>query len=90
MIIRNEDVRELVVEIPEGHEHIRVAIAFQDGTEWILQEATVANLVRAYLTVKTHPLIARVRLEGQRLTQAKKGYAEWQLLEGALEKEEGN
>ncbi len=89
MIIRNEDVRELVVEIPEGHKHLRATMIFQDGTEWVLQEATIANLVRAYITVRTHPAIAKVRLEGQRLDQAKEGYAGWQLLEGAPKKEEG-
>ncbi len=45
MVIRNEDVKELLVEIPEGHRHIRATIFLQDGTELTLQEATVANLV---------------------------------------------
>ncbi|HXX58524.1 MAG TPA: hypothetical protein VEI96_11025 [Thermodesulfovibrionales bacterium] len=81
MVIRNEDVRELVAEIPEGHNHMRVTIVLQDGTEFILQEATTANLVRAYVTVKTHPLKNRVRLRNSRLPERKEGYAEWQLLE---------
>jgi hypothetical protein len=89
MIIRNEDIKELVAEIPEGHQHIRTTIVFQDGTEWVLQEATIANLVRAYITVRTHPTIVRVRLEGQRLTETKEGCAEWQLLEVAEEKDGG-
>jgi hypothetical protein len=61
----------------------------QDGTEWVLQEATIANLVRAYITVKTHPTIARVKLKGQRLTGTKEGYAKWQLLEMAEGKDGG-
>lgn len=81
MNIRNEDVRELLVEIPEGHKHIRTKIILQDGMELVFQEATVANLVRAYITVKTHPQTVSVRLNGRRLTGIKAGYAEWQLLE---------
>ena len=90
MIIRNEDIKELISEIPEGHQHIRTTIIFQDGTEWVLQEATIANLARAYVTVKTHPTIARVRLEGRRLAEAEEGCADWQLLEVAGEKGGGN
>jgi hypothetical protein len=80
-IIRNEDVQKVVVEIPENHKHIRTTIVLHDGTEFTFQEATVANLVRAYTTVKTHPLATRVVLVGRRLATPKEGYAEWQLLE---------
>jgi hypothetical protein len=45
--------------------------------------------LRAYITVRTHPTIVRVRLEGQRLTETKEGYAEWQLLEVPEEKDGG-
>ncbi len=81
MNIRNEDVRELIAEIPEGHKHLRTAIILNDDTEIVFQEATIANLVRAYITVKTHPKISKVKLKGERLTERKNGYAEWQLLE---------
>lgn len=81
MILRNEDIKELITEIPEGHKHLRTTIVLQDGTELIFQEATIANLVRAYTTVKTHPTIKRVILRGKRLNVRKDGYAEWQLLE---------
>jgi hypothetical protein len=90
MIIRNEEIIELIAEIPNGHQHIRTTIVFRDGSEWVLQEATLANLVRAYVSVKTHPTLTRVRLEGQRLTGAKEGYAEWQLLEVTGEKDGEN
>jgi hypothetical protein len=53
----------------------------QDGREFTFQEATIANLVRAYITVKTHPELTRVRLSGRKLVMKKAGYAEWQLLE---------
>jgi hypothetical protein len=81
MIVRNEDVKELILEVPEGHEHLRVSFVLHDGSEMVFQEATVANLVRAYVALKTHPRKKRVRLKGKRLDQRKEGYAEWQLLE---------
>jgi hypothetical protein len=80
MLKRNEDVKAVVTEVPEGHKHIRTTITFTDGTDITLQEATVANLVRAYIDVKTHPATARVELRGKRLERRKEGYAEWQLL----------
>lgn len=81
MILHNEDIRELITEVPEGHKHLRTTIILQDGTELVFQEATIANLVRAYTTVKTHPTIKKVILKGKRLEERKNGYAEWQLIE---------
>lgn len=81
MVIRNEDVRELTLAVPEGHRHLRATLALADGAEIVLHEATVANLVRAYVAVKTHPLLKGVVLKGMRLTRSKEGFAEWQLLE---------
>jgi hypothetical protein len=81
MIVRNEDVKELISEIPEGHKHLRVSMMLYDGTEITFQEATVANLVRAYITVKTHPETNKIILKGKRLQDRKEGYAEWQLVE---------
>jgi hypothetical protein len=81
MLIHNEDIKELITEIPEGHKHLRTMIVLQDGTELVFQEASIANLVRAYITVKTHPTTKKVVLKGKRLTERKEGYAEWQLIE---------
>ena len=81
MIISNGDVKELTTEIPAGHKHVRTRLLLMDGTELILQEATVANLVRAYISVKTHPQATKVRLKGEKLDWRKDGYAEWQLME---------
>ena len=81
MIIRNEDVKELLVEIPEGHMHIRSTIYLKDGTELTLQEATIANIVRAYINVKTHPTTACLKLTGKKIQDGKDGFAEWQLVE---------
>lgn len=79
--VRNEEVQKIMVEIPENHKHVRTTILLNDGTELIFQEATIANLVRAYTTVKTHPFITKVVLVGQKVRMPKEGYAEWQLLE---------
>jgi hypothetical protein len=81
VIIANEEVNELTIEIPEGHKHLRTRMVLQDGREFTFQEATIANLVRAYITVKTHPELTRVRLLGRKLVMKKEGYAEWQLLD---------
>ena len=80
MIISNEDIEELTAEIPEGHKHLRVTMQFNDGRTLTFQEATIANLVRAYIIVKTHPSTTKIRLEGKRLSERKTGFAEWQLL----------
>jgi hypothetical protein len=81
MIVRNEDVKELTAEIPDGHKHLRVSMMLHDGTEITFQEATIANLVRAYINVKTHPESNKIMLKGKRLSDRKVGYAEWQLVE---------
>ena len=81
MNIRNEDIKEIEVEIPEGHRHIRTKITLQDDTELVFQEAAIANITRAYITVKTHPQKESVKLRGRQVTDKKNGYAGWQLLE---------
>jgi len=81
MIIHNEDIKELTAEIPEGHKHLRTTIVLQDDTELVFQEAAIANLVRAYIMVKTHPVKRKVTLKGKRLSEKKDGYAEWQIVE---------
>ena len=81
MIIHNEDIKELTAEIPEGHKHLKTTMVFQDGTEFVFQEATIANLVRAYIMVKTDPVKRKVTLRGKSLSERKDGYAEWQLVE---------
>lgn len=81
MIIRNEDIRQVIAEIPAGHRHLRTTVVFADGSELVFQEAAVANIVRAYIRVKTHPTATRVVLNGERVTERKDGYAEWQLME---------
>ena len=81
MIVHNEDIKELIAEVPEGHKHIRTTILLNDGSKMTFQEATIANLVRAYIKIKTHPQISEVKMRGVKLHERKGGYAEWQLLE---------
>ncbi|MDI3525318.1 MAG: hypothetical protein PWP60_504 [Candidatus Atribacteria bacterium] len=80
-IFRNEDVQKIIVEIPENHKHIRTTIVLSNGIELVFQEATIANLVRAFLTLKTHPFSTKITLVGRKVSGQKEGYAEWQLLE---------
>ena len=82
-ILANADIAEIELAPPEGHQHLRATIKLHSGEEIILQEATAANLVRAYVGIKTHPQKRSCRLIGRDLVEAegKKGFAAWQLLE---------
>lgn len=82
-ILANADISEIVLAPPRGHQHLRATIKLHSGEEIILQEATVANLVRAYVGIKTHPKRRGYRLIGRDLAEGeiKKGFATWQLLE---------
>lgn len=82
-ILANADITEIVLAPPRGHQHLRATIKLHSGEEIILQEATVANLVRAYVGIKTHPKKKGCRLIGRELAEGeiKKGFAAWQLLE---------
>ena len=81
--IRNEDVNKILVGVPEGHKHLRISIKLKNGLVLIFQEATIANILRVYTTVKTHPSIRAQELEMKTLTAdlRKEGYAVHQLLE---------
>ena len=72
MLIRNEDIKELTAEIPEGHKHLRTTIVLQDGTELVFQKAAIANLVRTYINVKTHPAAKKIILKGRKLSERKR------------------
>lgn len=83
-ILRNEDVTQLVVEVPAGHRHLRTTLRLADGSSITLQEATVAAMLRAYISVKTDPVKERVALSGRHVDERKEGYAVWQLMEEPL------
>lgn len=81
LILRNEDVAGVVAEIPAGHQHLRTTMTLADGATITMQEATVAAIVRAYISIKTDPVRTRVSLKGQAMAARKAGFAEWQLVE---------
>ncbi|HDI74711.1 MAG: hypothetical protein DRJ52_02725 [Thermoprotei archaeon] len=85
LVLRNSDIKRILMGCPRGHKHIRLVIETEDLTI-VFQEATVANIVRAYVTLKTHPTRRAVELQLTRLEKLKEGYAEYQLLE--VEKED--
>ncbi len=82
-IVRNEDVIKALIGVPKGHKHLRVCIELKNGTTLIFQEATIANIARAYITLKTHPSVQAQELRMKTLTarQRKEGYATHQLIE---------
>lgn len=81
-IYRNEDVEEIILAIPHKHYHVRCVIKFRDQTI-LLQEATLAALVRSYLSILLHPVKKGVILRKTCLSkeERKPGYAECQLIE---------
>lgn len=48
MNVSNEEIAEVVAEIPHGHRHLRTTIVFQDGRRFTFQEAMIASLVRVH------------------------------------------
>ena len=84
--LANSDITEIVLATPVGHQHLRATIKLQSGEEIVLQEATVANLVRAYVGIKTHPFQKRCHLIGRNIdaSELKTGFAQWQLIEQDL------
>jgi hypothetical protein len=82
-VIRNEDVNQILIGTPEDHKHLRVCMKLKNESTIIFQEATIANISRAYITIKTHPNIQAQELKIKPLTEdsRKEGYATHQLLE---------
>jgi hypothetical protein len=89
-IIRNEDVNRVLVGVPKGHKHMRICIALQNWFSLIFQEATMANILRVYITVKTNPSIRAQKPQIQTLStnQRKEGCAIHQLIETPTTSEE--
>jgi hypothetical protein len=91
-IIRNEDLEKVLMGVPKGHKHLRVCMKLKGGTILIFQEATIANISRAYVTLKTHPRVQAQELRTKILTeeQRKEGYATYQLIETPRDSNEVN
>ncbi|MEM1848209.1 MAG: hypothetical protein QXH70_03710 [Thermofilaceae archaeon] len=86
-VYRNEEVKRVIAFIPRGHTHTRLILELNDQT-LILQEATVAAIVRAYVSVAAHPTRRAVELVQARLAERKPKYAEHQLVESNRPEEE--
>lgn len=96
-IIRNQDIERALIGTPKGHKHLRISIELKNGIHLVFQEATIANISRAYVTLKTHPHIKAQELKMKTVSaeQLKESYAEHQLLETSkmheeIEEELGN
>lgn len=87
LIIRNRDVKRILIGVPRGHLHKRVIIELSNGAI-VLQEATVENLVRAFVEVEMHPFRRAIMLEGSLIKERKEGYSSYQLLEADLDESE--
>ncbi len=85
----NSGVRRVIAFIPPGHYHTRFILELEDQT-LILQEASVAGIVRAYTLTAIHPSRRAVELVGRRLVKSerKPGFAEWQLVETGRREED--
>ncbi|WP_276813833.1 hypothetical protein, partial [Desulfurococcus amylolyticus] len=62
------------------HRHVRLILKLSDQII-ILQEATVAAIVRAYLNIALHPTRKYIRLVKRCLSDLKQGFAKTQLME---------
>jgi len=82
-VIRNQDIKRVLIGKSKGHKHLRTCIQLKNGTNLVFQEATIANISRAYITLKTHPHIRALELETKMANteKLKEGYAKHQLLE---------
>ena len=84
-VFRNSDVKRVIVAVPRGHKHYRIVLETMNGRIMVFQEATVANMVRAFITVLTHPERRAVELVQRKVESGKEGYAEYQLVETCKE-----
>ncbi len=81
-IYGNHEVERIIAAIPSGHRHVRFAVYLKDQII-VLQEATVAALVRAYTYTAIHPIRRGVILVNRKLDKnmKKMGFASYQLIE---------
>ncbi len=83
-VLRNKDVKRVLLGVPQGHQHLRLLLE-TEGMGLVLPEATLANLMRAYIGIKTHPQRRALELALQEVEVRKEGYARFQLLETGRE-----
>jgi hypothetical protein len=81
-IYRNKDMEAIYAIIPPGHSHTRFVLKARD-TVIVLQEATVAALLRAYAMTTLHPSNRATAMFFKRLPPSlrKRGFAEYQAVD---------
>ncbi|MEM3371044.1 MAG: NUDIX domain-containing protein [Candidatus Korarchaeum sp.] len=84
LVIRNRDIRRILIGVPRGHMHKRVILELTNGLI-VLHEATVENLVRAFVEIEMHPCKRAIMLEGRVIEVRKEGYSSYQLLEADVD-----
>jgi len=78
--IRNAQVQRILLGVPRNHKHLRAVLELTNGTKLVLHEATLASIVRAFLSAKLNPVQDAVELIGTKLMERRAGFAEYQLL----------
>ncbi len=78
--IANEQIQTILGGTPTDHKHLRFFIQ-TDRQCLVFSEATIANLVRAYVILKTHPVKNAIRLMQTSPLSRKADFATVQLLE---------
>ena len=79
--VRNCDIEWVVIGIPKGHMHYRTLLKLKDGLLLVFQEATITGILRGFANVVLHPFREYLKLVCKK-GDWKKGYAEYQLVEG--------
>jgi hypothetical protein len=87
IILRNIDIKRVLIGVPENHKHLRVIIE-TDQKIIVFYEAAIANIVRGFTIIKTHPIIEALELEARKVEEGKKSFAEIQLIETSKKKED--
>ncbi len=85
LVIRNRDVRRVLMGVPKGHEHMRVVFELNDGSTIVFHEATMENVSRGIVEIEMHPTRKAISLVGIELDERKEGYSRYQLIEEDME-----
>lgn len=79
--LSTQNVNQLLFGIPDNHKHCRLVLKTEPIATLVFSEALVAAIVRAYVTVKTHPTHGGIEMTSQPISNGKADFATWQLLE---------
>ncbi|MDZ7331858.1 MAG: hypothetical protein ONB31_07750 [candidate division KSB1 bacterium] len=79
--LSTQNVMQMLFGIPENHKHCRLVLKTEQAATLVFSEALVAAIVRAYVTVKTHPTQGGLEMTSQPISNGKADFATWQLLE---------